>query len=148
MTDKRTNAFRWLVRRLQTDPVLRREVQNWYVWDDTNRSNVDLPAMADSFSVRITPTLEAPAMLASDSRGGIVGDYPVLVRIETRTFGQSVDDSIDFWAAVGTALDRTTWAADMRNNDVSYWEWAQMGVVAGDNTESSGTIRLHVTLTT
>ncbi len=142
--DPRTAAFRWLVSTLQADPLLRRHVRQWQVWDGSPQSD-DPPATAGTV-VRLTPTYEAEEAVATLGAGRVSVRCPVLVQIEVRTVGSHVDNSINLAGLIeGAAWPNTPGErVAMHAACVSWIEWSEAPAIAGDNVTATGSVRLVV----
>ena len=148
MTDPRTTSWRWLANRLQNMPELRRRVDNWFIWEQSPRSDIELPQPQTDgkYNVRLTPVFEPETPMASQG-GRVIYQSPVMVRIEVRAFGPGLDGQIDLWGAFERAVDPVADIDAARAQGISWWEWVQPSVSPGDNTTATGGVRLVVMVT-
>lgn len=97
-TAPETLAFRAMVTILQSDPLLKATVRAWRVWDGSSEDILD-PTFATCPYLMIRP-------LPSQSQWETEGQHkmPLVTRIDTAVAGSNVDQLLNFWNAVRSAL--------------------------------------------
>lgn len=96
----RTATFRKIVSILRTDPVMKRVFgDRIYAWDGAPDEAADQVAGEAQPSMRLTPSLGAMTWWSPDTQKG-----DLIIAVELMIAGLDVDDLLNLWEAIETAL--------------------------------------------
>lgn len=94
-----SNVFRQFVKILKNDPILKREVVSWNVWDGSSGDLRD-PTLADCPYLRLTPAALTRMSFQTTWSSTRTLHTPMEITVDLMTKGTNVDVSNDFWHAI------------------------------------------------
>ena len=93
-----TTAFRTVVSVLRQDPVLKRLVKQWAVWDGSSEDLWE-PSFATCPFLRLSPYPDG-----SDWATEIQHASPLILRVQAAVAGTDSDQIMNFWNAIRSAI--------------------------------------------